>query len=424
MNNTIEILIKITFTLIFSAFFSGMEIAFISANRLRIELDKKQGLFSSKIISVFIKNPGKFLTTMLVGNNIALVIYSLIMVSILEPLIKSFIAFPVGVFLIQTIISTLLILFTGEFVPKIIFRAEPNIALNIFAVPIFLFYILFYPLTYLINWISEIIIRGFHKNKNTLKEVKKVFNKVDLIHLINQSQEKAIEESGDENDLKLFQNALDFSSVKVRDCMIPRTEILAVEIDSPISELKQKFIESGFSKILVFKESIDNITGYVTSKSLFKKFKSIRERIIEISYVPETMQAKKLLEKFIEEKKSMAVVVDEFGGVSGMLTIEDIIEEIFGEIEDEHDTNELIEKIINDEEYIFSGRLEIDYLNEKYDFHLPESEDYETLAGLIIHYFENIPKLNERILIEPFELKILKVTKTRIELVHLKTRIS
>jgi CBS domain containing-hemolysin-like protein len=398
-----------------------MEIAFISANRLRIELDKKQQLFSSKIISVFVNNPGKFLTTMLVGNNIALVIYSLIMVKLLEPVIYQFITFPVLVFLIQTLFSTILILFTGEFFPKIVFRSEPNIALNIFAVPIFIFYILFLPLTYLINWISEKIIRSFYKNENPANEVKKMFNKVELVHLINQSQEKIVEVTGNENDLKLFQNALDFSSVKVRDCMIPRTEIIAVEIDSPVSELKQKFIESGFSKILVYKETIDNITGYVTSKSLFKKFKSIREKLIEISYVPETMAARKLLEKFIEEKKSMAVVVDEFGGVSGMLTIEDIIEEIFGEIEDEHDTIELIEKKITDDEYIFSGRLEIDYLNEKYNLHLPESEDYETLAGMIVHHFESIPKLNERISIEPFELKILKVSKTRIELIHLKT---
>jgi CBS domain containing-hemolysin-like protein len=414
-------LIIILIFLIFSAFFSGMEIAFISANRLRIELDKKQQLFSSKIISVFVNNPGKFLTTMLVGNNIALVIYSLIMVKLLEPVIYRFITFPVLVFLIQTLFSTILILFTGEFFPKIVFRSEPNIALNIFAVPIFIFYILFLPLTYLINWISEKIIRSFYKNENPANEVKKMFNKVELVHLINQSQEKIVEVTGNENDLKLFQNALDFSSVKVRDCMIPRTEIIAVEIDSPVSELKQKFIESGFSKILVYKETIDNITGYVTSKSLFKKFKSIREKLIEISYVPETMAARKLLEKFIEEKKSMAVVVDEFGGVSGMLTIEDIIEEIFGEIEDEHDTIELIEKKITDDEYIFSGRLEIDYLNEKYNLHLPESEDYETLAGMIVHHFESIPKLNERISIEPFELKILKVSKTRIELIHLKT---
>jgi CBS domain containing-hemolysin-like protein len=417
-------LFLILIVLIFSAFFSGMEIAFISANRLRIELDKKQGLFSSKIISIFIKDPGKFLTTMLVGNNIALVVYSLIIVKLLDPLIYQFFTIPIGVFLIQTIIATLLILFTGEFFPRIIFRSEPNLALNIFAIPILFFYLLFYPLTFLINWISEKIIRSFQKNENHAEDVKKVFNKVDLIHLINQSQEKAIEETGNENDLKLFQNALDFSSVKVRDCMIPRTEITAVEIDSPIAELKQKFITSGFSKILVYKESIDNITGYVTSKSLFKKFKSIREKTIEISYVPETLQAKKLLEKFIEEKKSMAVVVDEFGGVSGMLTIEDIIEEIFGEIEDEHDTVELIEKTISNDEYIFSGRLEIDYLNEKYNFNLPESEDYETLAGMIVHYFESIPKTNERIRIEPFELKILKVSRTRIELVHLKTRIS
>jgi CBS domain containing-hemolysin-like protein len=271
--------------------------------------------------------------------------------------------------------------------------------------------------------ISEKIIRSFHKDENPVNEVRKMFNKVDLAHLINQSQEKAIEKTGNENDLKLFQNALDFSSVKVRDCMIPRTEIVAVEIDSPVSKLKTKFIESGFSKILVYKETIENISGYVTSKSLFKKFKSIREKVLDIAYVPETLPARKLLEKFIEEKKSVAVVVDEFGGVSGMLTIEDIIEEIFGEIEDEHDTIELIEKRISDDEYIFSGRLEIDYLNEKYKLHLPESEDYDTLAGMVIHHFESIPKLNERIRIEPFELKILKVSKTRIELVQLKTRV-
>jgi CBS domain containing-hemolysin-like protein len=417
-------LLIIFISLIFSAFFSGIEIAFISANRLRIELDKKQGLFSSHIISIFISNPGKFLTTMLVGNNIALVIYSLIMVKLLEPIIYQMITFPAGVFFIQTVFSTLLILFTGEFFPKIIFRLEPNIALNIFAIPVLFFYVLFYPFTYLINLISQNIISSFHKNGNPANEVNKVFNKVDLIHLINQSHEKTIEEKGNENDLKLFQNALDFSSVKVRDCMIPRNEITAIEIDSPVSELKHKFIESGFSKILVYKDTIDNITGYVTSKSLFKKFKSIREKTIEISFVPETMQARKLLEKFIEEKRSMAVVVDEFGGVSGMLTIEDIIEEIFGEIEDEHDTIELIEKKVADDEYIFSGRLEIDYLNEKYNLKLPESEDYETLAGMVIHYFESIPKSNEHIRIEPFELKILKVSKTRIELMQLKTNIS
>jgi CBS domain containing-hemolysin-like protein len=415
MNSFLIIIIS----LLFSAFFSGVEIAYIASNRLRIELDKKQGYFSSRIISIFVSNPGKYLTTILVGNNIALVIYSIVMAKVLEPVIYRFIDIPGLVILIQTVLSTLLILFAGEFIPKIIFRSEPNIALNLFALPIMFFFILFYPLTSLITWISELIIKSFHRNDNPVGEVKKVFNKVDLLHLITQAQDKQPDKIESDNDLKIFQNALDFSSVKVRDCMIPRTEIYAVEINTPITELKKIFIESGFSKILVYKDTIDNITGYITSKSLFKKFRSISEKVIDISIVPETMPANKLLEKFINEKKGMAVVVDEFGGVSGMLTIEDIIEEIFGEIEDEHDTVDLIERPLSEHEFIFSGRLEIDYLNEKYNLKLPESEDYETLAGMIIHYHESIPKFNEKILIESFELKILKATKTRIELVKL-----
>jgi CBS domain containing-hemolysin-like protein len=396
-----------------------MEIAFITANKLRIEIDKKQGLFSSRIISVFVNNPGKYLATMLTGNNIALVVYSIIMANLLEPIIIRFVSSQGVILLIQTLISTILILVTAEFLPKIVVRSEPNFVLNIFSIPVFLFYILFYPLTFLITRISELLIRSFHRVENAENEVRQIFNKMDLVHLINQSQQEKSEETSDDNDLKIFQNALDFSSVKVRDCMVPRTEIIAIEIDSPIEELRQKFVETGFSKILVFKETVDNITGYITSKSLFKKLNFIGEKIIEVSFVPEAMPAHKLLEKFIHEKKNMAVVVDEFGGVSGMLTIEDIIEEIFGEIEDEHDIIDLIEKQISEYEFIFSGRLEIDYINDRYHLKLPESEDYETLAGLIVHYHENIPKLNECILIEPFELKILKVSKTKIELVQL-----
>jgi CBS domain containing-hemolysin-like protein len=409
----------ILISLLIGAFFSGMEIAYIASNRLRIELDKKQGYFSSRIISVFVNNPGKYLTTILVGNNIALVIYSLIMARVLEPVIYKIIDAAWIVLIIQTILSTLLILFAGEFLPKIIFRSEPNIALNLFSLPIMVFYVLFYPVTFLITWLSELIIKSFHRKDNPIVEVKKVFNKIDLLHLINQAQDKKPDVIENDNDLKIFQNALDFTSVKVRDCMVPRTEISAVEINTPVNELKQMFIETGFSKILVYKDTIDNIIGYITLKSLFKDFTSIKGKVIDISYIPETMPAHKLLEKFIEEKKSMAVVVDEFGGVSGMLTIEDVIEEIFGEIEDEHDTVDLVEKAISDKEYIFSGRLEIDYLNEKYALNLPESDDYETLAGMIIHYHENIPKFNEQISIESFELKIIKVSKTRIELVKL-----
>jgi CBS domain containing-hemolysin-like protein len=413
-------LLIILVSLLFSAFFSGMEIAFISSNRLRIELYKKQETFSSGIISVFVKQPGKYLTTMLVGNNIALVTYGWVMAIILEPVISRFSDSPVTILLIQTIISTMLILVTAEFLPKMIFRSNANTMLNIFSFPVFVFYILFYPLTTFINWISHTIINSFHKDENENIETKQVFNKVDLLHLINQVHEIKGEEETTGNDLKLFQNALDFSSVKVRDCMVPRTEIVAIEIGGSLDELQQKFIETGFSKILVYQDSPDNMIGYITSKSLFKKQNSIKSNVIETVYVPETMPAKRLFEKFAQDKRSLAVVVDEFGGVSGIVTIEDIIEEIFGEIEDEHDTVELIEKQINDEEYIFSGRLEIDYLNDKYNLKIPESEDYETLAGFIVHYFESIPKLNERIRIEPFEIKILKVSKTKIDLVHLK----
>jgi CBS domain containing-hemolysin-like protein len=413
-------LLIIVVTLIFSAFFSGMEIAYVAANKLKIEIDKKQGLRPSLIVSVFMDNPGKYLTTTLIGNNISLVIYSLVMAGLLEPFIYRFTGSPFAILLIQTLLSALLILITGEFLPKIVFRSIPNLVLNIFSFPIFLFYILFYPITSFISWLSELVIYKFHKDDAPESRAKQVFNKIDLVHLINQSKEKKSEDNSTAYDLRIFQNALGFTSVKVRDCMIPRTEIVAVEVNSSIDELRDKFVETGFSKILVYNDTIDDITGYITSKSLFKKITSIREKVNDISFVPEAMPAHKLLEKFIQGKKNVAIVVDEFGGVSGMLTIEDIIEEIFGEIEDEHDITELIEKQVGDNEFVFSGRLEIDYLNEKYQLKLPESEDYETLAGMIFYYNENIPKQNERIIIESFEIKILKVSKTKIDLVRLK----
>jgi CBS domain containing-hemolysin-like protein len=416
MNSVVLIFIM----LIFSAFFSGMEIAFISSNRLRIELDKKQGLFASRIISLFVNRPGKFLTTMLIGNNIALVIYSIVMAKILQPSIETYITAPILILLIQTIVSTLIIIGTGEFLPKIVFRTIPNLSLNIFAVPGFFFYILFYPITSLIVKLSESIIIKIHGDNGQELNAKQVFNKVDLTQLIDLAQKKETEESTDDNDLKLFQNALDFSSVKVRDCMVPRTEIVALDLDSPAEEFHQRFVETGFSKILVYIDNIDNMVGYITSKSLFKKMKLISEKLIDMPFIPETMSANRLLERFIQGKKSVAIVVDEFGGVSGMVTIEDIIEEIFGEIEDEHDTAEMIEKQISDNEFIFSGRLEIDYLNDKYNLKIPESEDYETLAGYIFQHYESIPKLNAQIRIYHFSFKILKATKTKIDLVQLK----
>ncbi len=414
-----NIVLVIILTLLFSAFFSGMEIAFVAANKLRLELDKKQGLISSRILTVFSNYPGKYITTMLVGNNVALVVYGMFMAKLLQPLILNFTNSPFLILLIQTIISTLFILFTAEFLPKTLVRLNPNSTLKFFSFPVFIFFVLFFPITQFVNWLSSVIMKYIFKSKTNYNPKDITFGKIDLSFLIAEAEESAETETS-ENDIKLFQNALDFSSVKLRDCMIPRPEIVAMEINSSIEDLRQKFIESGFSKILIFEETIDNLVGYITSKELFKNPKDIKSRLIAVSYFPETMAANKLLKRFIQEHKSLAVVVDEFGGIAGMLTIEDIIEEIFGEIEDEHDTIDFIEKQINDTEYLFSGRLEIDYLNEKYKLQLPESDEYDTIAGLIFFHNQSIPLTNDQIIIDNFEIKILKVSKTRIELVQLK----
>ena len=416
MSNLTIILIS----LLFSAFFSGMEIAFVASNKLRIELDKKQGLLSSRIISIFTSHPGQYITTMLVGNTIALVVYGSVMAKILEPVIEKFTSSSTGILIIQTIISALIILITAEFLPKTLVRINPNTVLKYLSAPVALFFILFYPVTKSTIWIINIIIKTFFPHsRSEIYYKNKIFGKVDLDYLISESTEESDEEEKDENDLKLFQNALEFSNVKLRDCMIPRAEIVAMELNSSVDELSQRFIETGFSKILIYNETIDNILGYITSKELFKNPSDIKSGLINISYVPETMAANKLLRKLIQEKKSLAAVVDEFGGISGMVTIEDIIEEIFGEIEDEHDMIELVEKQLNDKEYIFSGRLEIDYINDKYKLNIEESEDYDTLAGFIFYHYEKIPKMSERFTIDNFEFKILKVSKTRIEVVHL-----
>jgi CBS domain containing-hemolysin-like protein len=406
--------------LVFSAFFSGMEIAFISSNRLRIELDKKQGLFSSRVVGIFLKDSNKFLVTMLMGVNITLVIYSILMAKVLQQPLEKYFTSPVLVLLTQTLISTMVVLITAEFLPKLVFRAIPNITLNIFSVPGLIFFILFYPFSSLIVALSESIIRKMHGVNSKELPPEQVFNKIDLTHLIDLSQETETVNDPANNDLKLFQNALDFSTVKVRDCMVPRTEIIALDLNTPLSEFNQKFIETGYSKILIYKDNIDNMVGYITSKTMFRKIRSVSDKLIEMPFIPESMSANRLLERFIHEKKNVAIVVDEFGGVAGMVTIEDIMEEIFGEIEDEHDTPELIERKLSESEYIFSGRLEIDYLNEKYDLRIPDSDDYETLAGFIFQHYESIPKLNTHIHIHPFSLRILKVSKTKIDLVQLK----
>jgi CBS domain containing-hemolysin-like protein len=311
---------------------------------------------------------------------------------------------------------------TGEFLPKTLFRARPNLLLNIFAMPVFIFYILLYPVTIITIWLTNLILRiGLSsKVRITGNTGKPVFAMVDIDHLLNETQSKIDNALEEQAELKIFQNTLEFSRLKVRECMVPRTDITAIDADSPLEELQEKIIATGYSKILVYEESIDNITGYVNSKDLFKEPASIKSIQLPLFFVPETMQVNVLFNKLIMERKSIALVVDEYGGTSGIITLEDIMEEIFGEIEDEHDTPEFIEKQISETEFVFSARIEIDYINEKYDLGVPESEEYDTLAGFIIYNYENIPKQNTRIVIDPFQIRILKVSATRIELIHMK----
>lgn len=412
------IIIYILISIALSAFFSGMEIAYVSSNKLRLELDKKQGLFYSRIINIFTANPSRYIATMLVGNNIALVIFGLLMAILLEPLIIPYTRSNIAILTFQTIISTLIILLTAEFLPKALFRINPNGALKLFAVPVLVFYLILYPVTRLTIIISDFILKYIagvpvqSKNVNT-------FGKVDLDHLVTEGQVENGEEQQDKTEIRLFQNVLDFSEVKVRDCMVPRPEVVAFDETASMEEIRQKFIETGLSKILIYKENIDNVLGYVNSKGLFSQPKSIKEIIMTLPIVPETMPAHSLFKQLGDEHKSIAVVVDEFGGTGGIVTIEDILEEIFGEIEDEHDTSEFVEKKINDREFIFSGRLEIDYINNKYQLDFPKSDDYETLAGFILYHYESFPNINESIIIDNYSFKILDASETKIELVHL-----
>lgn len=421
----------ILLTLLFSAFFSGMEIAFVSANKLRIELQNKKGLLSAKILSNFVKHPSRFIGAMLVGNNIALVIYGIVMARILEPVIRIIFTSEINVFIIQTVLATLLILVTAEFIPKTLFRINPNRTLNFFAIPVWIIYYLLYPLVYVIIGISELTLKKIFKVE--FSDEKPVFGRIDLDNIIKESTSSINRNEEVDTEIQIFRNALDFSNVKLRECMVPRTEIVALEINESIDVLKQNFVNTGLTKILIYRGDIDHIIGYTHSYELFKQPQSIKSILLPISMVPETMPAKELLKILIKQRKSVAVVVDEFGGTSGIVTIEDVMEEIFGEIMDEHDVVTLLEKQINDREYLLSGRLEIDYLNEKYKLNLPESEEYETLSGLIIYYHESIPELNEQIKVKTgsrdpaftgkvndFLFTITDVSKTRIEQVNLK----
>lgn len=357
---------------------------------------------------------------MLVGNNAALVVYGQLMEGELKPLVQSIgISSDTAILILQTIISTLIILVTAEFLPKTLFRINPNRSLSIFSVPVALFYGILYPITKITMLISSLLLRVFFKTKISDEKEKVVFSAIDLDHIIDLSKTESTEEDDLEHDIKLFQNALDFSKVKLRECYIPRNEVVAVELNSPIDTLKDKFIETGYSKILIYKDTIDNIIGYAQSTDLFHCPENISSMLINLMIVPETMTANKLLNSFMKEHKSIALVVDEFGGTSGIVTIEDIMEEIFGEIEDEHDSTDFKEEVISDHEFIFSGRLEIDYLNEKYNFNIPEEEEFETLAGYILHYHEEIPTEGEKIFINNFEFEILEVDGPKIETIKM-----
>lgn len=412
----------ILISLAFSAFFSGMEIAFVSSNKLRFELDKKKQTFSSKILALFYKNPNQFISTMLVGNNIALVVYGLQMAFVLEPYIAHVVSNEGVIVLLQSVISTILILFAGEFIPKTIFRMNPNFSLNVFALPLFLIYIILYPISKFSSLLSFLILKILGV-KNLKESSYKALGKIDLDYFIQQSLDDAPENSNMDKDVKIFQNALDFSNVRLKDCIVPRTEIVACDTTATINELKTKFIETGLSKILIYRENIDDIIGYIHSSELFSHPEDWTKVIRTVSIVPETMAANKLMKLLMQEKRSMAVVVDEFGGTSGIVTLEDLVEEIFGEIEDEHDTKSYVAKKISDTEYLLSGRMEIDALNEKFSLNIPESDDYVTIAGFILHYYEKFPKLNETIRVGNFSFKIIKVTTTKIELVRMKVMI-
>jgi CBS domain containing-hemolysin-like protein len=417
VNSVLDHFTYILLTLLFSAFFSGLEIAFVTSNKLRFELDKKQRNLTSTILSVFYRNPQQFISTMLVGNNVCLVIYGLLMADAMNPWL-GFIGNQFLITFVQTILATAIVLITGEFLPKTIFRINPNLWLRAFSWLLIIFYIVLYPISRFSTWISIGVLKIFGFKVTSITQ-ENVFSRIDLNYLIQESFDNPESEKELENEVKIFQNALDFSKVKLRDCFVPRTEIVALEFESDVESLKQTFIETGFSKILIYKGDIDNIIGYIHSSEMFEHQKDWKKQINLIPIVPENMTAQKLMKLFMLQKKSIAVVVDEFGGTAGIVTLEDIMEEIFGEIEDEHDTHDYIAEKTGENEFLFSGRLEIETINNQFNLNIPESDAYETIAGFILYNHQHFPKLNEVIRFEQFTIKCMKVTNNRIELIKL-----
>ena len=423
-------IIGLLVTMVFSAFFSGMEIAFVSSNRLRAEMDREKNGIAQKAIAFFYRHPNNFVSTMLVGNNIALVIYGILFAEIFDKLFfnQLFGNYDGLRVAADTICSTIVVLFTGEFLPKSIFKNNANTLLTLFAFPALICYVVLYPISRFATFLSRVILRVFGVKMPKDAEEKE-FSKVDLDYLVQTSLDRVSDGEEMDEEVKIFHNALDFSDTKVRDCMIPRTEIEAIDIDdTTVAELKNRFIESGYSKLIVYKEDIDHVVGYIHSSEMFKMKAAPGTQLSELDaqlvrtmpFVPETMAARKLMHIFLQQKKSLGIVVDEFGGTSGLVSLEDIVEEIFGDIEDEHDTSNYVAKRTENGEYVLSARLEIEKVNELFDLELPESDEYMTIGGLILHEYQSFPKLNEIVKIGKFEFKILKKTMTKIELVRLK----
>ena len=416
----LPLVLYIFLTMALSAFFSGMEIAFVSSNRMLAEMDKERNARTQRFLTFFYKHPNGFVSTMLVGNNIVLVIYGILIARLFDNTIFSGMdpAFTVPA---DTILSTLIVLFTGEFLPKTLFKSNPNRLLALFAPLAYLFYVVLWPISKFSTLISKWLLRIFGMQSEKESGDDEGFTKVDLDYLLQTSIENARSEEDIDDEVKIFQNALEFTDTKVRDCMIPRTEIKAVDMETcTLQQLEQMFIESGNSKIIVYQDDIDHVVGYIHSSEMFRSPESWKEKIITVPFVPETMAAQKLMRLFMQQKKSLAVVVDEFGGTSGIVALEDIVEEIFGDIEDEHDSSKYVAQKTENGEYILSARLEIDKVNEMFGLELPESDDYMTIGGLILHYYESFPKLNEVVTIGKMEFKILRNTMTKIELVKLK----
>lgn len=412
-------IVIIVIALLFSAFFSGMEIAFVSSNKVRAELDMKQKGLLSKMLGLFYGNEEQFISTMLVGNNIALVIYGMGMAALLEPVIALVWAQEGFVLLMQTLISTLLILFVGEFMPKTIFRIDPNATMRFFAPLVWLVYVVLYPISKFTSVVSKAVMRlgGVKIEPRT----DTMMSKVELDSFIQKSIEASNSEDPVEPEMKIFQNALDFSNIHLRDCMIPRTELVAVDIDEVTDEeLLDTFVNTGISKVVVYRENIDNILGYIHSSEMFLRHNDWRKRIRPAVFAPESMLANKLMRSLMQQKKSLAIVVDEFGGTAGLVTLEDLVEEIFGDIEDEHDTRNLVARRVGEDEYEFSGRMEIGRINEEFGIGIPESDDYQTVAGFILYHYQTLPRQGETVEIKNYRFTILRRKATKIELVRMK----